>query len=953
MSYFARLASTLLANGYAPLPITIPGIAHQNPKIAKSYGKAPGYLDASGKQHLLASWIKLGASRDPVQIADWAQHTAGVGLVCGDIVGVDIDSMNDVLATEIDEHLGKMIGEIGPTRTGQAPKRLILLRATDKIASTSKKWEGLDFTMGLDILSTGRQFVAYGQHATTARDYVWRDGSPENVRVDQLPTVSNAQIIEFLQWVDERVQRFMTLTATAIPAPARMVSTIQTRLSQPKPLDETPRDKPTPEALVAAMRLLPNDGTIDYHGWVRIAFAVWESSKPDAELGWSVFNEWCSKGATYDEAGAGKKFQEVIRDSKGAIGFGTIVSQLQARGLAIPAAVEFRPEVSATRENSTTRLARFLPYHASLVAAEQEHLRAVEQKTLMEQANVAYAEGNAAAAQAQRAHDEHVSEPDDGPPEYTKADAFDALIAEQEAVIAGDASDNIAVIDASDLPPHIRPLMSIRTTPADRPTFPTSLYGGHHGLLADVTKYITDTAPAKVPAFAVTGSLALLSTLIGTAYRTPNDGRPNISIINMAKSGTGKNHAIDTVRKLLDRAGLLRHHSLGDMLHSGSGLRQSFLSAAGQKEAEPDPSLPAPAPDPKVPLGVRGDGTSMSKLFSSDELGKFLSAHSGDEGNPNSTSLMGDFLSFFSASNGTMPGAVKVGQAPAPIPFPHLTILGASTPTALLKGLSMDAMMEGHANRFILVDADVVIRKTGADYENFFEGRTSREVPPSIIEKILALKDTLDGFQGFKSVWVDRSKMVPITPDAAKMIARIALLQDHVADLADVNREICHATFARMSEMVMRVALIAAVSRICDKVALKGAGFTLAVQDPNITLQDITFAWLLVRYSCERMAYMISREMRIEGDPQVRRVRELLEAAREKGMTEGQIMRRLQIRNHDVRSCITTLVECRMAVRLTVPGKKAAVVFLTEFAKNSAARPEDQTDATFAGLGGE
>ena len=87
----------------------------------------------------------------------------GIGIVCGEAVGIDIDIQKDPdLAGHIDALAKDHLGD-GPLRIGRWPKRLRLYRAKEPLNYLS---EGQ-----VEILTTGKQFVAAGVHPDTGRPY--------------------------------------------------------------------------------------------------------------------------------------------------------------------------------------------------------------------------------------------------------------------------------------------------------------------------------------------------------------------------------------------------------------------------------------------------------------------------------------------------------------------------------------------------------------------------------------------------------------------------------------------------------------------------------------------------------------------------------------------------------------------------------------------------------------
>ena len=59
---------------------------------------------------------------------------------------------------------------------------------------TAGRWQSR-----VEVLSRGRQFIAFGIHSGTGKSYEWFGGDPENTPVEDLPEVSREQVVEFLR----------------------------------------------------------------------------------------------------------------------------------------------------------------------------------------------------------------------------------------------------------------------------------------------------------------------------------------------------------------------------------------------------------------------------------------------------------------------------------------------------------------------------------------------------------------------------------------------------------------------------------------------------------------------------------------------------------------------------------------------------------------------------------
>ena len=179
----------LYRNGFHPLPI----ISYDQP-VAKA-----------GKQPAIAKWQKPVA--DEAAIAAWSGQSgwrtaANTGVLCGEVVGVDIDMPDAALAAEIRALTERELGTTPMVRFGAAPKLLLVYRidapagvVTSKIATPALLLE--DGTkVQVEMLAERHQFVAFGTHPNTKQPYRWEGASPLDVKMRDLPVVTRDQLLD-------------------------------------------------------------------------------------------------------------------------------------------------------------------------------------------------------------------------------------------------------------------------------------------------------------------------------------------------------------------------------------------------------------------------------------------------------------------------------------------------------------------------------------------------------------------------------------------------------------------------------------------------------------------------------------------------------------------------------------------------------------------------------------
>lgn len=170
---YASMVSTLFAIGLEPIPI------------------APGK-----KYPTLDNWTTVDVG--PI-VENWPRNH-GIGLRCGDILGLDIDIYHKDVVAVLWGHLlvdyPNMVG-----RVGQPPKVLIpfLCEDTKTKFTSSKLVDEHGVINQIEVLAKGQQFVAYGIHPGTRKPYTWTGDFLEH----GLPEISLEEIHELFSLFDE------------------------------------------------------------------------------------------------------------------------------------------------------------------------------------------------------------------------------------------------------------------------------------------------------------------------------------------------------------------------------------------------------------------------------------------------------------------------------------------------------------------------------------------------------------------------------------------------------------------------------------------------------------------------------------------------------------------------------------------------------------------------------
>lgn len=169
---FALLAPLLCKNHYCVTPI-------------KPNTKLP----------LLSHWQDKPYTYQNLPIAHvYEDH--GVGILCGigdvPIVALDIDAPCKELSEAMKAWCIQTLGA-APERVGRPPKTLLIYRADTpgwKKIKSAVFYDKDHNKNQLEILGSGQQFVAFGKHPDTGKDFEWPNGSPIDKPAYELTIIS-------------------------------------------------------------------------------------------------------------------------------------------------------------------------------------------------------------------------------------------------------------------------------------------------------------------------------------------------------------------------------------------------------------------------------------------------------------------------------------------------------------------------------------------------------------------------------------------------------------------------------------------------------------------------------------------------------------------------------------------------------------------------------------------
>lgn len=325
------------------------------------------------------------------------------------------------------------------------------------------------------------------------------------------------------------------------------------------------------------------------------------------------------------------------------------------------------------------------------------------------------------------------------------------------------------------------------------------------GFVSEVMDHCLAEAPYPSPALAFCGALSLLSYLVGRKVRDVGDNRPNIYLLALANSASGKDWPRRLNARILNEIGLI--NDLGEKFASGEGLQDALAS-------------------------------SPSMLFQSDEIDGILNAVSKSK-DARYEVILGTLLTMYSASASVYPIRRKAGEQTAGvIDQPHLTLFGTCTPACFYESLNDRLLSNGFFARLIIVEAG---RRSPGQ-----EARL-RPIPERVLEAACYWRDFTPGIGNLEKFHPTPS-VIEATPKAADVLKAGRLESESEYGKAEADGSLAGmSVWGRTVESCRKLSLLYAVSK--------------NPRSPEIDEDAASWAIQLVTHQARRMLFMADRHV--------------------------------------------------------------------------------------------
>lgn len=304
------------------------------------------------------------------------------------------------------------------------------------------------------------------------------------------------------------------------------------------------------------------------------------------------------------------------------------------------------------------------------------------------------------------------------------------------------------------------------------------------GVLNDFVRWTNKTAPKPQPQFAVQAAIALGATVMGRIWRTNRHNYPSLYVINVGKSGSGKEHPRTVIEATLEAAGLTRLIGPGGYTSDSGVLSELMLR-----------------PCHVAIIDEIGDMLKNAKAQSNHHRRQSISMLVQAWGQLHGTIRPLAYSTMGLAKRQRDDLERKVIHNPA------ITLLGMTTPKGFYDGLTEAAIEGGFLNRLLVVESEIGPQP---------RGDAIMDAPPASVVEWCRLVSQASGANG-NLAGVDlgpeikiEPKVVPINSEADQMFRAYDV--QCVEAMTRLEREGLAEMEGRSVEKAMRIALIAAVS---------------------------------------------------------------------------------------------------------------------------------------------
>jgi hypothetical protein len=92
------------------------------------------------------------------------------------------------------------------------------------------------------------------------------------------------------------------------------------------------------------------------------------------------------------------------------------------------------------------------------------------------------------------------------------------------------------------------------------------------GLVGEIARWIVDSSSRPQPGLALGAALAIVGTAAGRKYAGPTRSGTHLYVLGLARTGAGKDHALNQINRVLNAAGMAAHIGPSQFMSLSGGL---------------------------------------------------------------------------------------------------------------------------------------------------------------------------------------------------------------------------------------------------------------------------------------------------------------------------------------------------------------------------------------------
>lgn len=280
-------------------------------------------------------WQDGGFDQSTIEaLIDQGRGDDGVGIICGSVVGFDID----VSHREVVDKMASLLVTNRTCRIGRSPRALYVLRSVSELTwRNSITYLDRDGNkQAIELRAKGQQFVAHGDHPDTKKPYFWPQGDLTNLPVDDLPLFTEELWEEACALLDKEAERLgWTLMTEASDIKKEKTSTKEKKSTLETAKPPLALSQEYIDEVLHALSVDVDERPI----WIEVGAAL-HHQFGGIKDGLDLWDTWSGPGLTYKPGECKRIWSGFGANGKHPITFASLIKRVNDRALLEQIALE-------------------------------------------------------------------------------------------------------------------------------------------------------------------------------------------------------------------------------------------------------------------------------------------------------------------------------------------------------------------------------------------------------------------------------------------------------------------------------------------------------------------------------------------------------------------------------------------------------------------------------------